>query len=187
MIPLLALSLWAYPSEPVIRLTGLALQLLGISTVIWGISVTRALFEHMSFSRTIKDWLSRFPLFRSDVVIGMGSNTAMGLSGKGRALTVHGPGENPTIEARLDSIEKNIVLIHDRITETHKEMDEEFHKLTDGFKHEEQTRQAADHAIREKLEATSTGGIYISVIGASWLFAGVVLSTAAREIAALLK
>jgi hypothetical protein len=34
----------------------------------------------------------------------------------------------------------------------------------------------------KKLEATGTGGIHISAIGASWLFVGVILSTAAVEI-----
>jgi hypothetical protein len=37
------------------------------------------------------------------------------------------------------------------------------------------------------LEASGTGGVHISAIGASWLFVGVILSTAAIEIAELLK
>ncbi len=55
------------------------------------------------------------------------------------------------------------------------------------MKREEQVRQAEDNAIRMKLEATGTGGVHISAIGASWLFAGIILSTAATEIASLLK
>jgi len=37
------------------------------------------------------------------------------------------------------------------------------------------------------LEATGTGGVHISAIGASWLFVGIILSTAAPEIAEFLK
>jgi hypothetical protein len=66
-------------------------------------------------------------------------------------------------------------------------MDEELRKTADALKREAQSRQTEDTAIREKLEATGTGGVHISAIGASWLFVGVVLSTAATEIAQLLK
>jgi len=66
-------------------------------------------------------------------------------------------------------------------------MDEEFKKTAEALKNEEQQRQAEDNSIRAKLEATGTGGVHISAIGVSWLFVGVVLSTAGVEIAELLK
>jgi len=183
----LVISLRPHTTESVIRLTGLLLQLLGIGTVIWGISETRALFGHPSFASKIKAWLSRFPLLRRNVMIAVGSGTISLGGGKARAYGTHGPGVNPTIEARLDALEKNVTSIHERISQTQNEMDEEFKKITDVVKREEQSRQAEDNAIREKLEATGTGGVHISAIGASWLFVGIILSTAATEIAALLK
>lgn len=79
------------------------------------------------------------------------------------------------------------MLIHDRITGTEEEMDEEFRKAAEALKSEETARQAEDRALYERLEATGTGGVHISAIGASWLFVGVVLSTAAPEILAFLK
>jgi hypothetical protein len=66
-------------------------------------------------------------------------------------------------------------------------MDEEFQKSADAMKREENSRQEEDKAIREKLEATGTGGVHISAIGASWLFVGVILSTGSAELAVLLK
>jgi hypothetical protein len=183
----LVISLRPHTTEPVIRLTGLVLQLLGIGTVIWGISETRALFGHPSFASKTKAWLSRFPLLRRNVVIAAGSGTFSVAVGKARAHVTHGPGANPTIETRLDALEKNVTSIHERISQTQKEMDEEFQETADALRREEQSRQVEDNAIREKLEATETGGVYISAIGASWLFLGVILSTAAIEIAALLK
>ena len=51
-------------AEPVVRIAGLFLELLGISTVIWGISDTRSLFGHPSFRSKIKAWFARFPLLR---------------------------------------------------------------------------------------------------------------------------
>jgi hypothetical protein len=182
----LIISLLLYPTEPVIRLTGLVLQLLGIGTVIWGISETRALFGHPSFASKMKAWLSRFPLLRRNVVLKVDSASHIIVSGNVRAFQAH-RATNPTTEARLDSLERNVTLIHERIGQTQKEMDEGLHKITESVKREEQVRQAEDNAIRMKLEATGTGGVHISAIGASWLFVGIILSTATTEIASLLK
>src|SRR5206468_10208665 len=66
----LVISLRPHTTEPVIRLTGLVLQLLGICTVIWGISETRALFGHASLRSKARAWLGRFPVFRRDIVVG---------------------------------------------------------------------------------------------------------------------
>jgi hypothetical protein len=183
----LVISLRPHTTEPVIRRTGLVLQLLGIGTVIWGISETRALFGHASLTSKAKAWLGRFPLLHRNVVVAAVGAALSVIGGKARAYGTHGPGANPTIEARLEALEKNVTSIHERISQTQKEMDEEFQKTADALKREEQSRQAEDRAIREKLEATGTGGVHISAIGALLLFVGVILSTAAIEIAELLK
>jgi len=160
---------------------------LGIGTVIWGISETRALFGHASLTSKARAWLGRFPLLRRNVVVAAGDAVLAAAVGKGRAHVTYGPGANPTIESRLEALEKNVTSIHEHISQTQKEMDEEFQKTADALKREEQSRQAEDRAIREKLEATGTGGVHISAIGALWLFVGVILSTAATELAELLK
>jgi hypothetical protein len=179
-------ALRPHTPEPVIRLTGLVLQILGIATVIWGISETRALFGHPSLVSKVKSWLGRFPLLRKRVSIGaVTAHIAVG--GTGRAHVTNSPGLNATIESRLESLEKNVVLIHERISNTEREMDGQFRKMLGSIKGEEQSRQSADNAIRETLEATATGGVHISAIGAAWVLVGVVFSTAAVEIAQLLK
>lgn len=183
----LVISLRPHTTEPVIRLTGLVLQLLGIGTVIWGISETRELFGHPSLAIKTKAWLSRFPLLRRNVVLGVSSSRLALASGKARGFGTHVLGANPTTEARLEALEKSVTSIHERISQTQKEMDEEFQKVTTALKSEEQSRQVEDRAILEKLEATGTGGVHISAIGASWLFVGVILSTAAIEISNLIK
>ncbi len=182
----LIVSLRPHTSESVIRLTGLVLQLLGIGTVIWGISETRALFGHPSFSVKAKSWFERFPLRRRNIVSAAGAASFAAATCKARGYVTQGPGPNPTVDTRLDALERNVSLIHERISSTEKEMDEEFRKTAEALKNEEHQRQTEDNAIRAKLEATGTGGVHISAIGASWLFVGVVLSTAGVEIAELL-
>jgi hypothetical protein len=183
----LVISLRPGTAEPTIRMVGLGLQLFGIGTVMWGISETRALFGHASLVSKAKGWLIRFPLLRRSVVISATGVAAGSAVGKARAYGTHGPGANPTTESRLDAIEKNIASIHDRITETQHEIDVESTKTATAFTREEQLRASEDRAIREKLEATGTGGVHISAIGALCLFVGVILSTAAPEIAAFVK
>lgn len=183
----LIVSLRPQTPEYVIRLTGLVLQLFGIATVAWGISETRILFGHPSFAAKAKSWLGRFPLRRRDVVFAAGAGSFLAATGKARGYVTRGPGPNPTIKTRIDALEKNVLLLHERISSTEKEMDEEFQKITDALKNEEQARKSEDNVIRAKLEVTGTGGVHISAIGASWLFVGVILSTAGLEIAELLK
>lgn len=183
----LLISLRPQTSEPVIRITGLVLQLLGVGTVIWGISETRAMFGHPSLVSKAKSWLSRFPLLRRNGVFGVGSVVCLADTGKCRGYVTHGAGANPDTESRLEALEKNVTSIHERINQTLNEMDGGFQKSAANLTNEEQSRQAEDQAIREKLEATGTGGVHISAIGASWLFVGVTLSSASVEISALLK
>ena len=172
-------------SEPVIRITGLVLQLFGISTIIWGISETRALFGHASLITKTKAWFQRFPLRSRNVVVAASGAEFSSATAKGRAFVTHGAGPNPTQDARLEALEKNIVSIHDRLTAT--EADEGLHKAGEEIQREVHTRRAEDEELRKKIEATGTGGVHISAIGASWLFVGVALSTAAPELSALLK
>lgn len=183
----LIVALRPYTPEYVIRLTGLVLQLLGIGTVIWGISETRALFGHPSCASKAKSWFERFPLWRKNIALASGAATLPAFTGKGRGYSTKRLDPNSTIENRIDALEQNISLIHERISSVEKEIDEEFRKTAEALKNEEQARQAKDNVIHAKLEATGTGGVHISAIGAAWLFIGVVLSTAGVEIAEFLK
>lgn len=183
----MVVSLRPHTPESVIRWTGLVLQLLGIGTVGWGISETRALFGHPSFASKVKGWLGRFPLLRRHLAHGAMTSSLAAVSGKARGFVRKPPGPNATIDARVEALERNIELIHQRISDTENEMDAEFRKTNDALKEEQQARKSDDIAILEKLEVTGTGGVHISAIGASWLFVGVVLSTAAIEISEWLK
>ena len=182
-----AISLRPQTPEKVIRLTGLVLQLFGVLTVAWGISETRSFFGHPSFASKTISWFSRFPLRKRNVVVsGSGSSYSIS-SSNARGYVTSGAGPNPTIENRIDALEKNIGHINERISGTEKEMDEQFRKSTQALKDEQITRQSEDSIILQKLEATGTGGVHISAIGAAWLFVGVILSTAGLEIEKWLK
>ena len=183
----LALALRPGASEPLIRWTGLVLELLGIGTVVWGIAETRAFFGHTPALTAAIAWMGRFPWRKRNIVLaatGIASATAFA---NVRGHVTHGAGLNPTLEARLDALDKNITAIHDRITNAEREMDEQFSKTKEDLATEISSRNAEDERTRKMLETTATGGVHISAIGAVWLFVGLVLSTAAPEVAAWLK
>lgn len=183
----LVVSLRPNTSEAIIRLTGLVLQLLGILTIAWGISETRALFGYPSLTLKIRKWLNRFPFLPRKPINATLNASALVLTGNARAYVTHASGENPTVEARIDALERNVVLINERINSIYQEMDKEMRNVTDKIRREEETRRTEDLSIRKRLEAAGAGGIHISAIGASWLFVGVILSTVAPEIARFLK
>lgn len=174
-------------SEQQIRLIGLALQVLGIGTVVWGIAATRALFGHIPILGAARAWLNRFPLRRRNIVHATVDISLPSATVKARGHVTHGLGPVPTPETRLEALEKNIGALHDRITCTQSEYDLEISKLNEELEAERSSGQAEDERTRGMLETTATGGVHISAIGATWLFVGVVLSTAAPEIASWVK
>ena len=174
-------------TEPLIRWAGLVLQLLGVSTVVWGITETRSFFGYAPIFTMAKGWIARVPLRKQNVVLAAAGVASATATGNMRGHVTHGPGLNPTIQDRLDALEKNITAVHDRITNAEKEMDQRFHKANETLTAETMARTAEDERTRGMLESTATGGVHISAIGATWLFVGVFLSTAAPELAAWLK
>ncbi len=175
----LIVSLRPHTSESVIRLTGLVLQLLGIGTVIWGISETRALFGHPSFAAKAKSWFERFPLRRRNIVLAVGAASLAAATCKARGYLRYartGVESNGWHSPRRSGKK---CLSHSRAHQRHRKGDRRrIRKTAEAIKNEEHQRQTEDNVIRAKLEATGMGGVHISAIGASWLFVGVVLSTA---------
>jgi len=173
--------------EATIRITGMVLQLLGILTVAWGIHTTRKEFGHPSIFAVWHQRLSRFPSFGKRVVTGTAHITLPGMTGTGRPHPSVSAGPEATIEARVQALEENLQIVHDRVRQTQNEMDQGFRKYSEALKQEEQVRDKEDQNIRAKLEATETGGLHISAMGAFWLFVGVTMSTVPVELAKWLK
>ncbi len=183
----LYIALRPHTGEPTIRLTGLALQILGILTVAWGISETRALFGHPSLASKVKGWIGRFPLLKRETRLEI--NGTFSAVGDLEATAYHyvKVGDNPTVESLRDALEKNVIMIHESICQVQTNTRTELRKAAQALKHEEESRRIEEKAIRDMLEATGTGGFHISAIGAAWLFFGAILGTASAEIAALLR
>ena len=170
-------------TESEVRITGLLLQIFGIGTVAWGIRETRALFGRPTLVAEFRAWFCRFPVYGGRIVSASANITMSGASLHARGYSSASAGTDASVGARIEALEKNLKLINERIDHTQNEMDQKFRGHADLLEQEEQTRARDDQAIREKLEATETGGLHISAMGALWLFVGITLSTAAPEIA----
>lgn len=116
--------------EPVIRLTGLVLQILGIGTVAWGISETRALYGNQSIYSVFMLWIKRFPLLKRP------ANAKAAMSGLGttassaRAYGIIGAVAGASLEQRIEALEKNLPLVHARITAAEQEGAANMQKIT---------------------------------------------------------
>ena len=179
----LLVSLCLYPTEPCIRLTGSALQLLGVMTVAWGISQTRQLFGHPSFVGRLAKWISRFPLRKRNTTIFGSGVSSVSIATMGRAHITHPVGTSPSLEQLATALSENVRLINDRVSAIESEVDKERDTRAAELRTERNAREAADASIQARLEATGTGGVHISAIGATWIFVGVVLGSASPELA----
>ena len=139
--------------EATIRITGMVLQLLGILTVAWGIHTTRKEFGHPSILTVWHQRLSRFPSFGKRGVTGTGHFTVPCATFFGRGHTSVSAGPNAPIEARIQALEENLQLVHDRVSQTQNEMDQEFRKNSEAS----QTRRASSRKRRPRY-SRKTGG-----------------------------
>lgn len=185
----LAISFSLRPQTPewIIRWIGGVLQLLGVLTVVWGVIKTRAFFGLPPVHSKVRAWLKRFPLLRRSVNVSATASMGLGLSMQARGYSIHGAGENPTTETRLDALEENLKVVHSRITDSQREMDEGFQGLTSALKAESEVRASEVAKLGNTVRDYSTGGLHIAAMGAVWLFVGVVLSTFAIELEIILK
>lgn len=183
----LVFALRTSASEPTIRIMGLALQVLGIATVAWGIRETRALFGHDDLFTIAKKWFVRVPVYGGRVVSGSVNLTEGGDTAHFLGCVSSTASPNATVEERVSVLEKNVQHLNERIDEAQTEMDQGFRAQSSALEEEKHNRSNEDQLLSAKLEATETGGLHISAMGALWLFIGVSLSTASVELSAWLK
>lgn len=172
-------------AEPVVRITGMCLQLLGLGTVVWGIVKTRDFFGMVSPYRAFIEWLARFPL-RARVVTGSARISGPGAGFFGRGYSSCPIDPSAPVEARTTALEKNVSIIHESIINLQAEFDHTTQRLNEQQDSEQQHRRALATELREHLKSYGTNGLHVSAIGAAWVFLGTLFSTASVEIAAFL-
>jgi hypothetical protein len=170
-------------TECAFRLVGMVLQILGIGSVIVGIETTRRLFAHPTLWSVISQWWAARPrLGRLTVTASLQISPTISFGGKASAFKTHHPPAGASVEQRLESLEANVEITDERISGVEQGIDKLERKQFEGLRHERNARAMADDELRTRLVGLATGGFHISLMGAVWLFAGVILSTAAPEL-----
>jgi hypothetical protein len=171
--------------EDRVRYAGTVLQVLGVSTVWWGIEKTRRLFGFEYTPIALWRWLRRVPLTAP------GRNVTASLQGAsmtmtgGRAHLSLGTTDT-SVEARLRVLEQNVSAMESRFVADI----EGLAKRLDGLKqsHEQATREqtARVTSVEQRLLAAQTGGLDLSLGGLVWLMVGIIATSIPHEVARLL-
>ena len=183
----LSYSLIVLRTESSIRLSGLALQLLGILTAVWGIVGTWKYFELGDPLAVFTSWLRRCPLRKLPVISGVGMATEQSDLVAARAYTWWQPKPEAEVGERLSLLEKNIPLLNDRISGLQRELDAAVQKFEQQVGQAIEVTQHETKQMSTRLKQFGTGSLHISAIGAFWLFVGSFLGSASQEIVGLLR
>jgi hypothetical protein len=180
-VPLIA---WAiFRSELGLRAGGFALQVLGVWIVWVGIRGTRERFEVPSTWEQAKTWVASFPSWRGKVVQISGVAVGATAGGSARGYAWHGPGPDPSLEQRLDALEKNLRGVRKDLSAHQVETDKQAREQAEAMKREREEREAAAREIHEKIRATQTDGLTLIKAGVWWLLFGTICATFPQEIA----
>lgn len=179
-------SMFYHQTEPSVRLFGLLLQLLGITSAAIGIRDTRRMFGKPSFLAQVRAWFNAIPIpWRRAAIISTSGSGTSSVSSKFMVQGWHGPGD--TFESRLSAAEKNLQSLRNLMNRVKSEFDENVRDLSQRIRNESDTREEDDRQLHLKIEAASTDGLHLAAAGVVWLACGVTMSTAPNELLNLIR
>jgi hypothetical protein len=157
--------------EPRVRIIGLLLQLLGLTTVAYGLRETRKLFNRPTL---VAERLRQFPPFTPKTYV---------LSAE--PGTYHITGHAAEAQLQALSIEQRVEMLEGRLAEQDRLMHKTWTNIRDTLESERRSRESADSTLQRQLEEFAAGGLHLETIGLFWILVGVILATASVEIAKL--
>jgi len=169
--------------EKAIRLSGLALQLCGIITVVWGIISTRQYFGLLPIREIFHSWWLEAP-FQKLPIIGVRGSATLSLTAEGHMHTTYPLDHSAPVDDRIKCLELNISMLHERISGVHSDTMKKYAKLNDRVCENGTRLEEVYSKTTTDLKSFGTSGLHISAIGAAWLFIGSIMGTASQELAA---
>lgn len=184
IILVLITLLYHWQTEPAVRLSGLLLQVLGITAAAIGIRDTRRMFGKPSFLKQVRNWFRIVPGLRPRTTSGSAS-AAVPISVSAKGNEWRGAGDDPTLESRLSAAESNLEKLRKRIDASESAFDAHVRNYKQQLREEMYSRKKGDRQLQLKIEAASTDGLHLAAVGVVWLVCGVVMSTAPSELLCL--
>ena len=181
---------WQLPGTPEdrVRYCGLALQLLGVATVVALLQDKRRTFSRQSLVEQFTQWLAVRPRFRpkAQTISMSGASSSSAIGSATLSIWRHAAQSAP-VEDRVTALEGNIETLKQDIESATKRAVESAGRLATELNAERQAREATDSAIRSQIEKFAAGGLHIEATGLVWLIFGIVLATIPTELAKLLQ
>lgn len=171
-----------WQSESSIRSSGYMLQFIGMIFAIRGLLGVREHFGQTLLRVLLVKWFKRFPKWKRNVVVGVGTAHVAVMGGKARAEVWSPDDPEKPIEQRVQSIIRNLERIRDE-QRSHSEL---IDNLSDS--HEEHKKKITEQTkkmeedIRTDLESLHTSDLITSLVGLVWLLVGISMSTMAPEL-----
>lgn len=167
------------------RFTGLALELSGIGTVVYGLNETLKLFLGEHLLHIIPKWFKRFPKFRDDSRTIKGSTTFTLKPATGSAFGTSTLTPNSSIENRVTFLEEQLEQVHLQLYKNRIDFENELKKLSDAFNSERNTREDKDKQAKEVHKEFVVREVYTELMGIIWLIMGASLATVSKELASI--
>ncbi len=170
--------------EARVRITGMLLQLFGISTVVVELHKTQTLFHKPSLRKMAVGWFARFPKFGVETQIVVGSG---GVSSR-VAVTGYGTVSLPptaSLEERIAALERGLNQANGRIHQVENRIGEEARIRSSALESERRERVVEDQSNQQLIEKAAAGDLHLEFIGVLWLALGVILATASNEIVSM--
>jgi len=170
-----------------VRYSGTMLQILGLSTVAYGLRQMRRMFDRPSLRAGILSWLRRLAAaFTGPKPISLQASAgAFGMvTGDARLIRSVRPGA--TLDERVSILEENLKLLRDELDTRLQGVRQELGTVKESIERESQERRVADEKTARKIEEVAIGGLHLEEVGLFWLFLGVTAASIPDVIAAWL-
>nr|WP_309501624.1 hypothetical protein [uncultured Roseovarius sp.] len=171
--------------EQVIRLTGMALQLIGVATVAKKLRDSGRLFQKPTVRERIALYFKRFPRRR----VTTHNLTPQGISSESSASSPRlfsSPGPDTPLEQRVEMLEEKTSGLFEDVSELGGKLRAQSNDLTRKITKEATQRKEEHKSIEEQLERAVVGGIHVEWSGVIFFIAGIILASASPEIACML-
>jgi hypothetical protein len=174
------------PLEDDIRYAGLALQLLGVATVMRGLRDRGRLFDKPPIVTSIKAWLSTFPPYspKSVTLSASGSATASATATM-TAVVWRAYRDGDTIDERFLALARNLDTVRQELSDASTRLSNQVGSVQEALRGEQSSRTVAIDRLSRKLTDLGSGTLHIELIGIVWLVSGIVLATIPAELALL--
>lgn len=169
--------------ERQIRISGMALQLMGVILVAVGLRDTRQAFDDLPTTLgAIKAWWAGRPRFGPQHHVLHAEGASFGTSTVAARARVSAGPDSP-LERRVAILEQEVTNLFDELGTLNAEMKKKTDELSDSLKAEGSERAKADEKTKNQLRRAIAEGIPLGIVGVIFFLLGITAGTASPEIA----